>query len=221
MPEMDGFSLAEIIYKDPALVGSTVMMLTSAGHMEDAARCRDLGIAAYMVKPVRQRELLEALCALVQKKPKQQKEEQVRQPEALREEGSRRRVLLAEDNLVNQKLAQRLLEKRGFEVTIAGDGELALQALEKGAFDLVLMDVQMPNMDGITATTKVREREKLSGGRIPILAMTAHALKGDEERCLAAGMDGYVTKPIRPVEMFAAIDKVLGGVRAGVEVVPG
>ena len=220
MPEMDGFALAEIIHKDPALVRATVMMLTSAGHMGDAARCRGLGIAAYMVKPVRQRELLEAMCALVQQKPQENRETLVTR-HSLREERNRRRVLLVEDNLVNQKLAQRLLEKRGFEVTVAGDGELALAALEKGAFDVVLMDVQMPNMDGITATTRVREREKLSGGRIPILAMTAHALKGDEELCLAAGMDGYVTKPIRPVEMFAAIEKVLGGVRAGVEVVRG
>jgi two-component system sensor histidine kinase/response regulator len=219
MPDMDGFSLAEIIHKDPTLVGATVMMLTSAGHMGDAARCRELGIGAYMVKPVRQRELLETICALTQQGRKVKIDPLVTRHK-LREDRNRRRVLLAEDNAVNQKLAQRLLEKRGFEVTIAGDGRAALQALEKESFDIVLMDVQMPDLDGIAATVAIREREILSGGHVPIIAMTAHALKGDEERCMAAGMDGYVTKPIRTVELFAAIDKILSRATIAGEIQP-
>ena len=219
MPDMDGFSLAKIIHKDPTLVGATVMMLTSAAHMGDAARCRELGIAAYMVKPVRQRELLEAISALVQQGPKVKTDPLVT-PHKLREDRNRRRVLLAEDDSVNQKLAQRLLEKRGFEVTIAGDGRAALRAFEKETFDIVLMDVQMPDLDGIAATVAIREREKLSGGHVPIIAMTAHALKGDEERCVAAGMDGYVTKPIRTVELFAAIDKILSRATIAGEIQP-
>jgi CheY-like chemotaxis protein len=118
-------------------------------------------------------------------------------------------VLLAEDNVVNQKLALRLLEKRGFEVTVAGDGQAAFEEFEKGCFDVVLMDVQMPNMDGFQATAAIREREQKTGGHIPIVAMTAHALKGDEERCIAAGMDAYVSKPIRTTELFATIESVV------------
>jgi CheY-like chemotaxis protein len=116
---------------------------------------------------------------------------------------------LAEDNLVNQKLALRLLEKRGFEVTVVGDGRAALDALEKGTFDAILMDVQMPDMDGFEATAAIREKEKSTGAHIPIIAMTAHALKGDEQRCLAAGMDAYVSKPIRTAELFKIIEDQL------------
>jgi CheY-like chemotaxis protein len=118
-------------------------------------------------------------------------------------------VLLVEDNLVNQKLASRLLEKRGFAVTVAGDGRLALDELAKASFDIVLMDVQMPNMDGEEATVAIRAREKISGGHVPIIAMTAHALKGDAERLIAAGMDAYVSKPIRTQELFDTIEKLL------------
>jgi CheY-like chemotaxis protein len=128
----------------------------------------------------------------------------------LRENRSRCRVLLAEDNLVNQKVASRLLEKRGFEVTVAGDGQVALNELEKESFDVVLMDVEMPNMDGFEATATIREREKSTGGHILIIAMTAHALKGDQERCIVAGMDAYVSKPIRTNELFATIERLLG-----------
>src|SRR5262249_146344 len=151
------------------------------------ARCRQLGISGYLVKPVRQGELLEGICALLQKAPAE-KPEQLVTKHTLRESRNRCRVLLAEDNLVNQKLALRLLEKRGFEVTVAGDGQAALKEFENGSFDVVLMDVQMPNMDGFQATAAIREREQKTGGHVPIIAMTAHALKGDEARCIAAGM---------------------------------
>ena len=120
------------------------------------------------------------------------------------------RILLAEDNAINQTLAVRLLEKRGYSVTVAPDGQACVEAFQTGGFDLVLMDIQMPRMDGFQATAAIREREKLTGRRIPIVAMTAHALVGDQERCLASGMDGYVSKPIRTSELFATIEKMLG-----------
>ena len=119
-------------------------------------------------------------------------------------------VLVAEDNMVNQTLARRLLEKRGYTVSVVGDGRAALAALENESFDIVLMDVQMPVMDGFEATTAIRQQEQLSGRHIPIVAMTAHAFKGDQERCLAIGMDAYISKPIRQQELYATIESVLG-----------
>ena len=209
MPEMDGFTLAERIQEDPELGGAMIMMLTSAGHLGDAARCRELGIRAYLVKPIRQSELLESICQLLQKTPQQQAESLVTR-HSLREAKKRQRILLAEDNAVNRTLAVRLLERRGYEVAIAVNGREAVAALEKESFDAVLMDVQMPEMDGFEATAAIRTKEESAGGHMPIIAMTAHALKGDEERCLAAGMDAYVSKPIRTNELFATIERVLG-----------
>ena len=214
MPEMDGFTLAALIQKDPELVGAAIMMLTSAGHVGDAARCRELGISAYLVKPVRQGELLSSIRQILQKAAKQEAVPLVTR-HTLREGQNRAQIrrhfniLLAEDNLVNQTLALRLLEKRGYVVVVSGDGQAALAALEKDSFDLVLMDIQMPGMDGFEATSAIREKEKRTGGHIPIVAMTAHALKGDQERCIAAGMDGYVSKPIRTSELFSAIESLL------------
>jgi two-component system, sensor histidine kinase and response regulator len=208
MPDMDGFALAERIHKDPEMVRATIMMLTSAGHLGDAARCRELGISAYLVKPIRQGELLQAVCRVLNlSKPE---EAPLVTRHFLRESKNRARVLLAEDNAVNQTLAIRLLERRGYDVSVAGNGKEVLHALERGHFDVVLMDVQMPEMDGFDATRAIRERERSAGGHIPIVAMTAHALKGDEERCVAAGMDAYISKPIRTSEMFATIERVLG-----------
>jgi two-component system, sensor histidine kinase and response regulator len=128
----------------------------------------------------------------------------------LREGRNRSRVLLVEDNSVNQVLAMRLLEKRGYLVTVAGNGREGVAALESEDFDVVLMDVQMPEMDGFEATAVIRERERQVGRHTPIVAMTAHALKGDEERCLSAGMDAYISKPIRTIELFTTIEKALG-----------
>jgi two-component system, sensor histidine kinase and response regulator len=122
--------------------------------------------------------------------------------------------LLAEDNAVNQTLAVRLLEKRGYTVIVAGDGKAAVEEFEKGEFDVVLMDIQMPGMDGFEATGAIREKEKLTGAHVPIIAMTAHALKGDQERCLAAGMDAFVAKPIRASESFPTIESVLANKRS-------
>jgi signal transduction histidine kinase/CheY-like chemotaxis protein len=207
MPEMDGFTLAERIKKDPNLVGATIMMLTSAGHLGDAARCRELGISAYLVKPIRQGELLEGICNILHLST--QKEAPLITRHTLREDRNRSRVLLVEDNAVNQTLALRLLEKRGYIVSIAGDGRKALAALENETFDIILMDVQMPEMDGFEATAGIRKSERSTGNHIPIIAMTAHALKGDEERCLSAGMDAYISKPIRTSELFGTIERIL------------
>ena len=214
MQEMDGFSVAEQIRKDPGLVDTKVMMLTSAGRLGDAARCRELGISAYLVKPVRQGELLQSICSVLQQAPRNSTGP-FAQPFS-RESRDQSRVLLAEDNAVNQKLAVRLLEKRGYIVSVAGDGRQALAALEKKEFDVVLMDIQMPEMDGFEATAAIRERERSTGRHIPIVAMTAHSLAADERRCLAAGMDAYVSKPIRTSEFFATIEKVLGKSHDGV-----
>ena len=208
MPEMDGFTLAEHIQKDLQLMNATIMMLTSAGHLGDAARCRELGISAYLVKPVRQAELLDAICQLLDKTAQKQPVSLVTR-HSLREEKNRIRILLAEDNAVNQTLAVRILEKRGYAVTVAPDGQAAVDAYGSEEFELVLMDIQMPGMDGFEATAAIREIEKQKGGHIPIVAMTAHALVGDQERCIASGMDGYVSKPIRTSELFAVVERML------------
>jgi len=210
MPEMDGFELAERIRKELGSFGSTVMMLTSAGRLGDAARCRELGVSGYLGKPVLQGELLEAICRVLANEPEERTLAPLITRHALRELKGRSRVLLAEDNAVNRTLAVRLLERRGFTVSVVCDGRAALQILEKEEFDFILMDVEMPELDGFQVTAAIREKEKLGGGHIPIIAMTAHVLKGDQDRCLAAGMDGYVSKPIRTSELMAAIEKLTG-----------
>jgi signal transduction histidine kinase/CheY-like chemotaxis protein len=212
MPIMDGFRLAEQIKHRPELVAATIMMLASGGQRGDAARCRELGVAAYLTKPVRQSELRAAIDAVLTGTSLKQNE----RPAAplitrhtLREArgSSKMRVLLAEDNVVNQRVALRLLERHGHTVVVANNGREALAALAHEAFDLLLMDVQMPEMDGFEATAEIREQEKATGRHLPIVAMTAHAMKGDAERCLAAGMDAYISKPINPAEFLALLDK--------------
>jgi CheY-like chemotaxis protein len=191
-------------------------MLTSAGRLGDGERCRQLGILAYLMKPVRHAELLDAISKVAQKSPQKRPEALVTR-HSLREGKNRLRILLAEDNAVNRLLAVRLLEKRGYIVSVATNGREAVEALEHDRYDLVLMDVQMPGMDGFEATAIVRAKESSIGtDRLPIIAMTAHALKGDEERCLAAGMDGYISKPIRTDQMFSTIENIMDrfGVRS-------
>ncbi len=206
MPEVDGFALAERIKQNPDLAGSVLLMLSSAGRPDDAHRCERLGIALYLTKPVKQSELLNAiLTARHEAAPAEE-----HHPAEGAAPGARRlRVLLAEDNLVNQRLAVRLLEKAGHAVTVVGNGREAVAALEREAFDAVLMDVQMPEMGGFEATALIRDREKGTGRHVPIIAMTAHAMKGDRERCLAGGMDDYVAKPVRARELFEAIGRVV------------
>jgi two-component system sensor histidine kinase/response regulator len=202
MPDMDGFALAESIKKNPEWGAATIMMLSSAGQRGDAKRCRELGISAYLTKPVRQAELLDAVLTALGTRTIVDGSPALVTRHSLREQGHNLRILLVEDNAVNQMLAVRLLEKRGNTVTVAGNGKEALVALEKDGFDLALMDVQMPVMDGFQATAAIREKEKMSGNHLPIIAMTAHAMAGDRERCLEAGMDNYLTKPIRLQELI-------------------
>jgi CheY-like chemotaxis protein len=212
LPEMDAFSVAEEIKKDPGLSGAAVMMLTRAGQPGDAARCRALGIVAYLIKPVSQTELLDAILTVVGMPSDSPDRRHVVTRHSLRESRRKLRVLLVEDNRVNQLVAARLLGKRGHMVVIAGNGKEALAALDEpgsAGFDVILMDVQMPEMDGFETSRIIRAREQSSGKHIPIVAMTAHAMKGDKELCLAAGMDRYVSKPIQVEELFAAIDNML------------
>ena len=209
MPKMDGFGFIEGVRGMPGLANSTILMLSSGGHRGDAARCQALGVAAYLLKPVRQSELREAIARAIGITSNSGSASMITQEKLRREQPVSQflNILLAEDNHVNQKLAVRLLEKRGHTVTVVDNGSEAAIALEKRAFDLVLMDVQMPVMDGITATTVIRERELQSGLHQPIVAMTALVMKGDRERCLAAKMDGYLSKPIRPVELDAVLEE--------------
>jgi len=207
MPELDGFDLALRLQEHPDWVGATIMMLTSADQLGDGARCRSLGISAYLVKPVRQSELLSKICNCLKSAPRNDAVATHRQAEP--KIASDIRVLVAEDNPVNQTLVQRLLEKRGYSIVVVGDGRAALSALEQDEFDIVLMDVQMPDMDGFAATAVIREQERTSGRHTPIVAMTAHALKGDPERCLAEGMDAYISKPLRTDELFLTLERML------------
>jgi signal transduction histidine kinase/CheY-like chemotaxis protein/ligand-binding sensor domain-containing protein len=206
MPDTDGFTLVERIRQQADLGKLTIMMLTSGGQPGDAARCRELGIAAYLVKPIVEPQLLEAVLNVLGRRAQQAQPAPLVTRHSLREGHRSLRVLLAEDNVVNQVLASRLLEKHGHTVVVASNGRKALEALEKQKFDLVVMDVSMPEMDGFETAAAIRLREKETGSHIPIIAMTAHAMKGDRERCLAAGMDAYVSKPIQARELFEAIE---------------
>jgi two-component system sensor histidine kinase/response regulator len=206
MPEMDGFALAKKIKEDPRFASTIVIMLTSAGLRGDAARCKELGIHAYLPKPIKQSELLECIKQSLGWQDPGKERAPLVTIHSLREGRSGMHILLAEDNAVNQTLAVRLLQRRGHAVVVAGTGKAALEALARQPFDLVLMDVQMPEMDGLEATVLIREGEKETGKHIPIIAMTANAMVGDKERCLAAGMDGYVSKPIQIKELFKAIE---------------
>ncbi len=208
MPEMDGFMVVRAIRNDPRLADAVVVMLTSAGQPEDITHCRELGLDAYLMKPLKQSELYNVITAVLTR-PLRDAAAPVAADLTSPVPARRGRILLAEDNEVNQTLVVRLLEKLGHTIVVARNGREALTALEQGPFDLVLMDVQMPEMDGFEATAHIRGAEEGSGRHIPIVAMTAHAMKGDRERCLQAGMDGYIAKPIQPPELFQAIDRVL------------
>jgi PAS domain S-box-containing protein len=210
MPEMDGFGLVERIRERPELSTATIMMLTSAGNRGDAARCRELGVAAYLLKPIRQSELREAIARVLGAQA---------QPGAIpfvtrqtladsREGGDSLNILVAEDNAVNRLLITRMLEKKGHRVVVTTNGRETLAALEKESYDLVLMDVQMPEMDGIEAVMAIRqwEKAKADGSHQPVVALTAHAMARDRDRCTEAGMDGYLTKPIRPQELAKVLE---------------
>jgi CheY-like chemotaxis protein/HPt (histidine-containing phosphotransfer) domain-containing protein len=208
MPGVDGFQLAEWISRQPALARTAVILLSSADRQQDATRCRQVGVAAYLTKPVKQSELLDAIVTVLDPAKGARRaaasERDRRRPSASAPARALR-ILLAEDNATNQMLAIALLEKEGHTVETVANGKEALAALAVQSFDIVLMDVQMPEMDGFEATARIRETELVSGEHIPIIAMTAHAMKGDRERCLEAGMDGYVSKPIQAAELYRAL----------------
>jgi CheY-like chemotaxis protein len=212
--EIDGFALAEMIEKDSSPASSIIMMLTAVGVRNEIWRRRELGISGYLNKPVKQSDLRQAIAHSLKLKPvpddgKAHVIADFAQPEAKR----RLRILLAEDNRVNQMVAVHVLKKHGHEVTVAGNGQEVLSALKKDRFDLILMDVQMPTMDGYEATEVIRKREGKKGAHVPIIAMTAHAMKGDRERCLQAGMDDYVSKPLKSDQLLETIDRVARGER--------
>jgi PAS domain S-box-containing protein len=209
MPGEDGFALAQAIKCDELLNTSVIMMLTSGDHPDDSSRCRQMGIAAHLLKPVRQTELFNAISlALGQSEPPARTSEQTVRRST--DDSRSLKILLAEDSLVNQKLAVALLRKRGHDVAIACNGIQAVEQVVSGDFDLVLMDVQMPDMDGLEATIAIRTHQRQNGSYIPIIALTAHAMKGDRERCLQAGMDAYVSKPVRPDQLFETIESLVG-----------
>jgi CheY-like chemotaxis protein len=210
MPGMDGFTLAERIREHPEYVGATVMMLTSEGQRGHAARCRELGIAGYLMKPISQSELLDAIMTSLGE-PLQQDIPLITR-HSLRETRQKLNLLLAEDNAVNQLLAVRVLEKMGHSVMVANNGQEAVEHWQKVKFDAILMDVDMPIMNGYEATQCIRELEKESGKHIRIVAMTAHAMAGAREECLRQGMDGYLTKPIDTDALWSELDSLAQGV---------
>jgi two-component system, sensor histidine kinase and response regulator len=204
MPDMDGVMVAERIRQTQELAGAIILMLSSADDRVAAERCRELGIAICLTKPIKESELLEALLKVLGAAGAPADEAPAPAPA---ERTSRPlRILVAEDNPVNQRVVEAILEQRGHTPVLAGNGREAVAALEREPFDAVLMDVQMPEMDGFEATARIRAREASGGGHVPILAMTAHALQGDRERCLAAGMDGYLAKPIRADELIELVE---------------
>jgi CheY-like chemotaxis protein len=189
------------------------MMLSSSDLSTELQRCRELGVQAYLTKPVTRTDLLRAICTIASPRNGMMDTPADGNTAHTHPQRQSLHVLVAEDNLVNQKLVCRLLEKRGYTPRVVASGVAALKALEVDAFDLLLLDLQMPEMDGCEVASSIRQREN-GGERLPILALTAAAMKGDRERCLAAGMDGYVSKPIRSNELYEAIDQLMGADRA-------
>jgi signal transduction histidine kinase/CheY-like chemotaxis protein len=209
MPGMDGFALAERIKQNPQLAGATIMMLTSIGERGDGARCLELGVKTYLTKPIKQLALRQAILAAMSSVPDQNGQPATITLHTPRKVSAGLRILVAEDNPVNQVLSRRLLEKRGHTVVIANNGVEAITILEAEGFDAALMDLQMPEMDGYDTTRAIRNKERVSGKHLPIIALTAHAMKGDEASCLACGMDGYISKPIRTAELVAILERLV------------
>ena len=218
MPVMDGFDLAAKIQQSPRLAGASIMMLSSGARPGDRARCFELGITAYLTKPVKQSDLMDTIMGVLATRSEgrraRPRKEAPRRPPG----GRGLRVLVAEDNAVNQQVAAGMLERAGHEATVAENGREVLALLERGTFDVVLMDVQMPEMDGLETTAAIRNRERTMGGHLPIVAVTAHAMKEDAARCLAAGMDAHLAKPLQPRELAAAIGSVLAAAAASTPV---
>ena len=206
--DTDGFQITNEISEALKAAIPSIIMLSSVGMRGDAGKCRELGISAYLTKPVRESDLLDAILTLFDQRTQVSSHKELVTRHTLRESRKRLHILLAEDNPVNRKLAFKVLEKMGYTVDVAGNGKEAVDLFSREKFDAVLMDVQMPEMDGFEATTAIRKMEQADGGHIPIIAMTAHAMKGDRERCLDAGMDGYVSKPIQVPKLAEAIENL-------------
>jgi signal transduction histidine kinase/CheY-like chemotaxis protein/HPt (histidine-containing phosphotransfer) domain-containing protein len=207
MPDVDGFTLAEWVKQDSELANSIIMMLTSADQPGSVARCEALGVSAYLLKPTKQSELFDAIVMSLELSQPAQDAPRARPCET--PTGPKLRILLVEDSLVNQKLAVGLLQRQGHHVSVSNNGREALAVVSRDSFDVVLMDVQMPDIDGLETTRMIRAREKKTGGHVPIIAMTAHAMQGDREECLAAGMDGYIAKPIRAARLLEILHNTL------------
>ena len=213
MPQMNDFEVSELIKKNPVLSDVKIMILTSLGQRGDAAFCRRAGIEAYLPKPIKQSELFKALLSIFgQGEPDEDLDKaQLITRHTLKEQQPKQRlkILLAEDNPINQKFATRLLQNMGHVVLPAKNGQEVLCLFKNHSVDLVLMALQMPDMDGFKATKIIRDQERGSQAHLPIIALTAHALKGDKQRCLEADMDGYLSKPIRIPELMEAIQSVV------------
>ncbi|MGB7720140.1 MAG: response regulator [Bryobacteraceae bacterium] len=208
MPEEDGFDLARQLRRNPRCASAAIIVLTSASQSGDSGRCRELGLAAHLTKPVSFWELRQLICRVLDRNVAEP-----RPPEPVSEglpgeprAAASRKILVAEDNPVNQMVAARLLERRGHRVTLAANGREAVAAVGRESFDLVLMDVQMPEMDGFEATAAIRHAETGTGRHLPIVALTARAMKGDAEHCRLAGMDGYLPKPVSTADLYAIVD---------------
>ena len=210
MPDVDGFTLAKQVKRDRALAATPVVLLTSIGSPSDIDHCKRIGVEGYLSKPVKHSDLLDALVTAFGVSTRRPVSSSRRTRTRVRP----LRILLAEDNQVNRKLVTRLLQKRGHRISAVDNGRAAMEAATSATgrrFDVVLMDVQMPEMNGLEATASIRQREQGSGGHVPIIALTAHAMPADRDRCLAAGMDGYLSKPIDVEELIAAVEAYAGG----------
>ncbi len=210
---MDGFEVMQQMKSNPEMNCEVIMLVSLKNHLADLERCRAIGVKHFLTKPVGQSELLDTILSVVTDKVAEERAVNVPVSDLAKPASRQLNILLSEDNAVNQKLAIRLLEKAGHHVTLARTGREAVAAWENSGepgFDVLLMDIQMPEMDGTEATAEIRSREKQSGKHVPILAMTAHAMRGDRERCLENGMDGYISKPIHPVDLFSEIERCLG-----------
>lgn len=203
---MDGFETARQIQSIDSAT-PPIIMLRSIGKSDDAFRCRDAEIVAWLLKPVRSSELLDRIREVLGAPSLQETAAEQLEPDVA-SALTGLRILVAEDNAVNRTMVVRLLGKHGHDVRVANNGREALVAIDEDAFDVILMDIEMPEIDGLETTRLIRERESGAGKRTPIIALTAHAMKGDEEKCLAAGMDAYVSKPIHPTTLFEVIDRV-------------
>jgi two-component system, sensor histidine kinase and response regulator len=208
MPSMDGFRVAAQIKQHAALTHATIMMLTSGGQSSDAAHCRELGMTSYLMKPIKQSELLNALCVVLQTVSVAAHAAALLQIPSQTQRQRPLHILLVEDNVVNQRLTVWMLQKWGHSVVVAGSGKAALAALARETFALVLMDVQMSDMDGLTTTAAIRAQEQATGAHVPIVALTAHAMQEDREQCLAAGMDAYLSKPLQAQQLAQLIDRL-------------